>query len=158
MFSIRAALVFILIFVSMLLAALASPAQPQVEEWELVAKLCGRLQHIERIPDKKKPIEFSEKKSPIANAKLIAYQAPPNAVCCSKFLAAGETTTNKNGAFEFKELAKGYYWLVARVDERDYRMSVRIGQLKDRQPVCSEMSFEIDAAGEFTLHFRAPGR
>ena len=59
---------------------------------------------------------------------------------------------------EFKGLTKGYYWLVARVELQDYQMSIRIGQLKDRQPVCSQLSYDIDEFGEFVLRVRVPGR
>jgi hypothetical protein len=155
MLKMRAILIFVLASASV---TLSSSAHPQVETWELVAKLCGRLQHSNRIPHKNIPGQFSEKISPIKDAKLVAYEAPSNSVCCSNTRVAGEATTNKNGNFEFKGLTKGYYWLVARADDREYRMSIRIGQLQDKQPVCSEMSFEIDASGEFALHFRAPGR
>jgi hypothetical protein len=155
MLKIRTGLIIVLASASMILA---SPVQPQAENWELVSKLCGRLEHIDRTPDKKNPIQYSMKNRPIKNAKLVAYEAPNNTTCCSNVPVAGETTTNETGAFEFKGLANGYYWLVAHVDSRDYRMSIRIGQLKDKQPVCSQMSFEIDASGEFALHFRVPGR
>ena len=155
MLKVRTVLIYVLASASM---TLSSSAQPQDDTWELVAKLCGRLQHTERVPHKSLPGQFSQKISPIKDAKLIAYEAPSNSVCCSNVRVAGEVTTNKTGNFEFKGLTKGYYWLVARVDNREYRMSIRIGQLKDKQPVCSQMSFEIDASGEFELHFRAPGR
>src|SRR5678815_5144872 len=97
---------------------LASPAQPQFEEWELVAKLCGRLERTDRIPDKAVPGQFAEKNSPIKDVKLVAYEARSNAECCSNAKVAAETVTNKSGSFEFKTLTKGYYWLAATVDNR----------------------------------------
>jgi hypothetical protein len=155
MSKIRIALVFVFTSISM---TLASSSPPQVDEWELVAKLCGKLEHTQQIPPKRFPGEYSEKNDPIQNAKLVAYEAPNNSVCCSKARVAGEAITNKSGYFEFKGLTNGYYWLVARVEEREYQMSIRIAQLKDKQPVCSQMSFTIDAAGKIALRIRAPGR
>jgi hypothetical protein len=55
-------------------------------------------------------------------------------------------------------LSKGYYWLVARVELQNYQMSIRIGQLKDKQPVCSQLSYDIDEFGEFVLRVHLPGR
>ena len=123
-----------------------------------MAKLCGRLERTDRIPDKKVPGLYAEKNTPIKDAKLIAYEARSNAECCSNARVAAETVTNKSGSFEFKTLTKGFYWLATTIDSRDYRMPIRIGQLQDKQPVCSQMSFSIDDSGEIALRVRAPGR
>src|SRR5262245_43774346 len=131
----QTAVIFILVSFSM---SLALQARPQVETWELVAKLCGNLEQTGFVPDKNRPSQYSEKRIPIQNSKLTLYEAPNNSVCCSNVPVAGETTTSKNGSFEFKGLKNGYYWLVARFENREYRMSIRIGKLKDKQPVCSE--------------------
>jgi hypothetical protein len=147
-----------IVLVAAVSSTLASPVRPQFEEWELVAKLCGRLERTDRVPDKVVPGQYSEKNSPIKDAKLVAYEARSNAECCSNAKVAAETVTNKSGSFEFKTLTKGYYWLATTIDKRDYRMSIRIGQLQDRQPVCSQMSFSIDGSGEMALRIRAPGR
>ena len=155
MSKIRTAVIFVLTFASM---SMALPPRLEVEEWELVSKLCGKLEHTQLAPDKNKPSQYFAKNVPIQDAKLIVYEAPSNTVCCSSVPVAGEMATSKTGSFEFKGLKNGYYWLVAHVDNREYRMSIRIGQLKDRQPVCSEMFFNIDDSGKFTLQFRAPGR
>jgi len=137
---------------------LASPTRPQLDEWELVAKLCGRLERTDRTPDKNFPGQYSEKDSPIKDVKLVAYEARSSGSCCANASVAAETVTNKSGSFEFKTLTKGYYWLVATIDKQDYRIAIRIGQLKDKQPVCSQMSFSTEDSGELSLRVRAPGR
>ena len=159
MSKVRIAVLFVVNFLAgAATTTMSSPAGPQVEQWELVARVCGKLEHTQQVPDKNNFGRYLNKNSPIKDAKLVLYEAPNNSVCCSNVPVAGEMTTNKSGAFEFKGLKNGYYWLVARVDSRDYHMSIRIGQLKDKQPVCSQMFFDIDESGEFALHFRAPGR
>ena len=97
MLKLRTVLIFVLASVSM---TLSSSAYSQVDTWELVAKLCGRLQHTDRIPHKNNPGQYSEKNNPIKDAKLTAYEAPGNSVCCSNAHVAGEATTNKTGYFE----------------------------------------------------------
>ena len=136
----------------------ASPATPQFGEWELMEKLCGRLEQIDRVPDKTLPGMYSDKSRPVKDARLVAYEGRSNGECCDNSRVAGETKSNKSGNFEFKGLTKGYYWLVTTVDRQEYRMPIRIGKLQDKQPVCSQMAFAIDATGEFVLRIRAPGR
>jgi hypothetical protein len=136
---------------------LASPVHPQIDDAELVAKLCGRLEQADSVPNKNLPGRSSLKYHPLNDVKLVAYERHSNSDCCANAPVAGETRTDKLGNFEFKGLSKGYYWLVARVELQDYRMSVRIAQLKDKQPVCSQLSYDIDEYGEFNLRVHVPG-
>jgi len=151
----RVALITVLAASSM---SLATPVHPQIDDAELVAKLCGRLEQADSIPDKNLPGRSSLKYHPLKDVKLVVYERHSNSECCTGAAVAGETRTDKSGNFEFKELSKGYYWLVARVELHDYQMSIRIGQLKDKQPVCSQLSYDIDEFGEFVLRVRVPGR
>ena len=155
MFTIRTVLITVLAASSL---TVAIPAHPQIDDAELVAKLCGRLEQADSIPDKTLPGRSSLKYHPLKDVKLVAYERHSNSECCASATVAGETRTDKSGNFEFKGLSKGYYWLVARVELQDYQMSIRIGQLKDRQPVCSQLSYDIDEFGEFGLRVRVPGR
>jgi hypothetical protein len=136
----------------------AAPPEPQFGDWELVAKLCGRLEQIDRVPDKSVPGAYSDKSRPVKETRLVAYEGRSNAECCANSKVAGETKSNKSGNFEFKGLTKGYYWLVTMIDRQEYHMPIRIGQLLDKQPVCSQMSFAVTPTGEFVLRVRAPGR
>jgi len=129
MFRIIAALFTVLAVSSM---TVAIPVHPQIDDAELVAKLCGRLEQADSIPDKNIPGRSSIKYHPLKDVKLVAYERHGNSECCAAAPVAGETRTDKSGNFEFKGLTKGYYWLVARVELQDYQMSIRIGQLKDR--------------------------
>jgi hypothetical protein len=155
MFRIRTALITVLAASSMMAAALP---RPQIDDAELVAKLCGRLEQADSIPNKTLPGKYTEKYHPLKDVKLVAYERQSNSECCVNAPVAGETVTDKSGNFEFKGLSKGYYWLVARVELHEYQMSIRIGQLKDKQPVCSQLSYDIDESGEFALRVRVPGR
>jgi hypothetical protein len=155
MFRIRTALITILAVSSI---TIATRARPQIDDAELVAKLCGRLEQADSIPGKTLPGRSSLKYHPLKDVKLVAYERHSNSECCATAPVAGETRTDKSGNFEFKGLSNGYYWLVARVELQDYQMSIRIGQLKDKQPVCSQLSYDIDNFGEFGLRIRVPGR
>jgi hypothetical protein len=158
MFRIRAAVITILAASSMILTTLAAPVHPQIDDAELVAKLCGKLEQVDSIPNKTLPGNYGSKYRPLKDVKLVAYERHSNGECCANAPVAGETTTDKSGNFEFKGLSKGYYWLVARVELQNYQMSIRIGQLKDKQPVCSQLSYDIDEFGEFVLRVHLPGR
>jgi hypothetical protein len=155
MFRIKTVLIALLAGSSM---SLAAPVHPQIDDAELVARLCGRLEMADTAPNTKLPGNSSLRFHPLKDVKLVAYERHSNSDCCVNAPVAGETMTDKSGNFEFKGLNKGYYWLVAKVELKDYQMSIRIGQLKDKQPVCSQLSYDIDEYGEFSLRVHLPGR
>ena len=154
MFRPRTILIIALALSSMTLAA---PLHAQIDDAELVAKLCGKLEMADTVPNKSLPGNSALRFHPLKDVKLVAYERHSNSECCETAPVAGETITDKSGSFEFKGLSKGYYWLVARVALKEYRMSIRIGQLKDKQPVCSQLSYDIDEYGEFSLRVHLPG-
>jgi hypothetical protein len=155
MLGIRTTLIALLAVSSM---ALAAAVHPQIDDAELVAKLCGKLEMAGSVASKNLPGNSSLRFQPLKDVKLVAYERHPNSECCANAPVAAEITTDKTGYFEFKGLNKGYYWLVAKVETKEYQMSIRIGQLKDRQPVCSQLSYDIDEFGEFSLRVHLPGK
>jgi len=139
-------------------SASAGPAVQEADEWELVAKLCGKLELVEHVADKKNPIIHAEKRSPITEAKLLAYERRDNSSCCRNAEVAAETTPNKSGSFEFKNLPYGNYWFVAVVNQQQYVIPVLVKRTQEKLAVCSQLSFAIDDSGKFSMRVRAPGR
>ena len=133
---------------------LATPVRSQSYDFELVAKLCGKLEQIDRTPDKRIPGKYSTKYLPVKNARLMAYERNRGTTCCKTAKLVGEIRSSSSGTFEFKGLQTGDYWLVAAVEQQEYQMAVRVQQLRDKQPVCKQMSFAIGESGEFQLRFR----
>jgi hypothetical protein len=149
------------VLVAILCAAtlpLAAFAQKDSDDFELVARLCGKLERVERIPGKIVPEVYTEKRQPLGDTKLRAYERGYNSNCCDKAPVVAETTSGKSGAFDFKALPLGRYWLAVTVDNRDYKLPVLIQQTKDKQPVCSEMTYVLDDSGTMTLRVGAPNR
>ena len=134
--------------------AQAAPGQKKADDWDVVPKLCGKLQHIERIPDKTIPNAYSEKSRPLKNINLRAYERRNDSDCCKTVPIVAETASNRTGAFDFKRLPAGMYWLVATIENREYKTPVRIQQTKNNQPLCSDLSYAIEDSGEFTLRVR----
>jgi len=155
MLKIKVALIFVLTAASLTLAA---PVQLDSDEWELVAKLCGKLERIDRSQDKSKPTKISERSRPIKDARLLAYARRGNSPCCNATPVIAETRPNKSGTFEFKGLPLGDYWFVAIVDQKQYMIPIVVIHTPEKQPVCSQMSFAIEDSGKFDLRVRAPGR
>ena len=151
----RYALIAVLAAVTFTIAA---PVHPQFDDAELVARLCGKLERVDRIPDKRIPGKYTEKYFPFKDTKLVAYERTRNVTCCKTATVAAETRSGKSGDFEFKGLPTGDYWLVANVDPQEYRMAIRVQKLKDKQPVCSQMSFAIGESGDFSLRFSGLAR
>ena len=139
-------------------SAFAGPAVQEADEWELVAKLCGKLELVERVLDKKNPITYVEKRSPITDAKLLAYERRDTSPCCRNAEVAAETAPNKSGAFEFKNLPYGNYWFVAVVNKQQYVIPILVKKTQEKLAVCSQLFFAIEDSGKFSLRVRAPGR
>lgn len=138
--------------------ALAGPAAQESDEWELVAKLCGKLEYVDHVPDKTNPIRYLEKRRPVADAKLVAYERVGNSICCRNAQVIAETKPDKSGSFEFKGLPYGNYWFAAVVDQKQYVIPVLVKRTQEKLAVCSQMSFAIEDTGKFALRIRAPGR
>ena len=152
---IKTALIVVLAAASWTLAA---PAPQESDEWELVAKLCGKLEYVDHVPDKNNPILYLEKRRPIADAKLLAYERSGNSPCCRNSQVIAETKPNKSGEFEFKGLPYGNYWFVAVVDQKQHTIPVLVRRTQEKLAVCSQMSFAVEDTGKFALRIRAPGR
>jgi len=62
-----------------------------------------------------------------------------------------ETTSNRSGVFDFKNLSDGKYWLVTTFENKEYKVPVRVQHSKIKQKLCSELIYSIEDSGEFTL-------
>jgi len=153
--NVKFALILILIAAS---SALAGPVGQEADEWELVARLCGKLEIVEHVADKKSPITYVEKRSPITDARLLAYERRDNSPCCGNASVAAETAPNKSGTFEFKNLPYGNYWFVAVVNQKQYVIPILVKRTQEKLAVCSQLSFALEENGKLSLRVRAPGR
>jgi hypothetical protein len=75
-------------------------AQPK-QEWD-VERLCGRVEHVQRIPDKKFANTFSERHRGLSDLTMTLFERRDGQLCCDALVALEKTRTSRDGRFEFK--------------------------------------------------------
>jgi hypothetical protein len=137
---------FALLFAVCLSAQTQKTIEPPSTE-----KLCGKLVHSERIPVKNQTNTYEEKTKNLGRVVLRLYAAVEGRSCCEGLFPKVEATTGKWGSFHFKEkcVGPGLYWLVAKVNNREYKLLVQYAPKANSTELCSGQSWELDDAGNF---------
>ena len=91
--------------------------------WE-TDRLCGRLQHVERIPDRELENVFSDRRHGLRHLSLALYEQQNSLACCDGLSAMETVTTGKGGRFEFKTKNRREFWLVTNWNNQEYRPPV----------------------------------
>jgi hypothetical protein len=113
-----------------------------------VTRLCGRLDHVEGIPEYKHPDNFAESRKALRDISLDLYERRANENCCENLKPIDRTITGKGGRFEFKNQKPGLYWLRADWNGKEYKLAVVYTPEKDSQEVCSQQGMKVDYAGD----------
>jgi hypothetical protein len=113
--------------------------------WE-VERLCGKLEHVEKIPDRRNSNNFSEKRNTLRDVEIALYERRENESCCAGRSAIETVRTRRGGRFEFRS-KPGTYWLVSSWNGREYRLPVLYEAGKPPATVCSEQGIQVDLAG-----------
>jgi hypothetical protein len=136
----RRAILFGVILVAQLLCA------QDKKPWR-VARLCGCLEHVERIPDGKHVDNFSETREALQGVSLFMYERRENQTCCENLTPIDTAITGKKGLFNFKDVRPGTYWLKANWNGKEYKVAVVEESEKNSTAICSEQGVKIDNAG-----------
>ncbi len=111
-----------------------------------IGRLCGRLEHVERTPDRKRADNFAETRKALRGIPLVIYKRHENEICCEN-LTPIDTTTGKRGDFNFKDPQPGLYWLEANWNGNEYKVAVVYRAEKNSETICSQQGLQIDYAG-----------
>jgi hypothetical protein len=111
-----------------------------------VDRLCGILEHSDKIPDRKHPDTFSERRKPLRDIPVSLYDRSENHECCRGGPVA-TVHTMRGGRFDFKNIKPGSYWLVASWNGRDQGVDVVYEPGKETTTVCSEQGIRVYDAG-----------
>jgi hypothetical protein len=76
--------------------------------WD-IDRLCGKIEHVKRIPDRKNANTFSEKRKALRDVPLTLYEQRDNQPCCSNLNAIETTQTRRGGNFQFKTKNPGKF-------------------------------------------------
>lgn len=118
-----------------------------------VARLCGKLVHVDRVPDKDIQNAFEARTKSLPRVSVRLYGADGDRSCCEGLPLVGEATTGRWGSFRLNEkgLAGGLYWIAARRNARQYQLLVRFEPRKNSTESCSDLYYEVDDLGNMTV-------
>lgn len=117
-----------------------------------VEKFCGKLVHVEHVPDKDIPNAFEARTENLPHVPVRLYRADGNRRCCEGLPLIGEAITGRRGYFQLKEkgLEDGLYWIVARHNLREHQLLVQFEPKKNPAELCSAVSYELDDFGNMS--------
>jgi hypothetical protein len=123
------------------------PPLPRVE------RLCGKLQHVRDIPEKKNSRTLIQKTTNLSSAVVSLYPFDEKGNCCEMISALEKTITGRWGSFHLKEngLARGTYWLVAEAGGRQYKMLIQFVPQRNSIKPCSEIYWQVTDEGQFWI-------
>jgi hypothetical protein len=90
----------------------------------------------------------------LKNVKLELYPWEEGIACCRNSHPFFKAITDKEGAFGFKDVDSGRYWLVVRYQNKSYRLAIALNADGPGNTACGYQLFEIDAKGHFTIGIR----
>jgi hypothetical protein len=134
-----------IVLITMLLA-LASLAAQEKKPWER-DRLCGKLDYVRRIPDRKNPGSFSEKRKALRDIPLGLYARHANEACCGSLNAVETSRSGRGGSFAFETKKPGDYWLATNWNGKEYKLAVVYKPEKNSKTLCSEQGIALDDEG-----------
>jgi hypothetical protein len=116
----------------------------QVKKPWSVDRICGRVVYLQRIPVRKQPNTYSDKRKDLKGIPLELYEAPEGARCCDALKSVDSIISGKGGQFEFKPAKAGHYWLTAKWNGSDYKVAVEFEPQKKSSTVCSQQGIQME--------------
>jgi hypothetical protein len=130
-----------------LLAAVITTSAESLPKFVNLDRLCGELSFVTPVSGGGMDSE------PLNNVRLDLYPWEEGIVCCRNSHPFFKTVTGKEGAFEFKNVAPGRYWLVVRHQRKRFQLAIVFdpGSRTPASAACWQQIFDIDTKGHFTM-------
>ena len=130
-----------LVLLGSILAVPTAHAQER-KPWS-VDRICGLVEYVHQIPEKKRPNNYSEKRKSLRGVPMELYESGENQTCCDGLRSLGAVISGKKGEFEFGPKQPGHYWLTAKWNDKDYKIGVVYEPQKTSSTICSEQGIQI---------------
>jgi hypothetical protein len=113
-------------------------------------RLCGELSFVTPVSG-----GGMDSKS-LSNVKMNLYPWEQGIACCRKSHPFFTTLTAKEGAFLFKNVDAGRYWLVANYQGESLQLAIEFdpASRNDADAACWQQQFDIDAKRHLTMGIR----
>jgi hypothetical protein len=123
----------------------ADAASQRPDRAVTVDRLCGRLRSVQNAN------ATQEKATSLSETVVRLYRKDGDADCCTNSALIAETLSGRDGKFEFKKIPAGVYWVAMMFQAGEPKLLVRYQPAKGDPTSCSELLYELDEAGHFTL-------
>jgi hypothetical protein len=143
------------IFALLLLAAIAGQSSgpaDRVDSWHTVQRMCGRMSQRKHAPSKRSSDPEQDSVKALRNISVELYIRQGDASCCAGLVLAGKVLTDKDGAFSFKKVSAGTYWIAFDLNGHPYSYPLRYEPAKHADPDCDMFSLELDEDREPPLN------
>ena len=135
----------------LLIAALPTflPGQvPKTDSWHTVQRMCGRLSQRKHDPRKPDTDYQRDKVKALRSTHLELYVRQGTVPCCAGLVLAGKTFTDDDGAFSFKNISPGLYWIEFELSGHRYSYPLRYEPAKHADPDCELFNLELNESHE----------
>lgn len=117
---------------------------------EKVDCLCGHLQQEKKTGKQHTGASVFEN-VPVAKALVYLYPSDSSGNCCLNLIPLEQTTTGKNGFFDFREYSAGNYWLYVLIGKQEYKMGIQHKPAKNNAIDCNKFLYTVDKDGKFLM-------
>ena len=114
--------------------------------WQ-IDRFCGKIEYVQKIPDRKNANAFAEKRKALRDISLALYDKHENEPCCSDLRALETVHTGRGGHFEFKNQKPGNYWLSTNWNGKEYKVAIGFQPDKKSTTMCSQQGIALDDEG-----------
>ena len=107
-----------------------------------VDAVCGKLVSITYVAQEGTTNSSKQEVKPLSHARIRLFS--PSTGCCELVTPVAEVTTGRDGAFQFKKIEAGDYWVSASIDNKEYKVMVRFVPTKKGAAHCSEYLYAFE--------------
>jgi hypothetical protein len=104
--------------------------------------ICGKLVSIEDAAQQGATNSSRQEAKPLEHVRIRLFS--PSTDCCDMVTPLAETTTGRDGAFQFKKPEPGDYWVAATISNKEYKVLVRLVPGKKGSTQCSAFSYVFE--------------
>jgi hypothetical protein len=104
--------------------------------------ICGKLVSAEAATAPGAADSSKQEVKPLEHIRIRLFS--PSTDCCELVTPLAELTTGRDGSFQFKKLEAGDYWVSAAIDNKEYKVLVRLVPGKKGSTHCSSFSYVFE--------------
>jgi hypothetical protein len=104
--------------------------------------ICGKLVSIENAAQPGTTNSPKQEAKPLERVRIRLFS--PSTDCCDMVTPLAETTTGRDGTFQFKKPEPGDYWVSATIGNKEYKVLVRLVPSKKGSTQCSAFLYVFE--------------